>query len=190
MSLAMEELVQQLRLIEHPEGGYFREVYRSGAEPMASEGSTDKRGEVSPAFDERLIRNRLTSIYWMPTAASPIGWLCCNRAAHVHYYHAGASLTYHLLSPEGELSRQVLGPNLADGEVLQLVVPGGFWKAAQLESGEYCLLGEAVAPGFDFADFQFINGDQLSQKSALQAELSALQRFIKPDRRRDFRRYY
>lgn len=187
MNPTAQQLVEHLGLLAHPEGGYFRETFRSGAAPMASEGQTDLRGEVMPAYQERVPRNLLTSIYWMPTADSPIGWLCCNRAAHVHYYHAGASLTYHLVSPEGELTVERLGPNVLAGEVLQLSVPGGYWKAAELQTGEYCLLGEGVAPGFDFEDFQFIGEEQLRARTS---DLSSLCRFIKPDRRRDFQRYY
>lgn len=182
MNSTAQQLVQHLGLIAHPEGGYFRETFRSGAPPMASEGQTDLRGNALPAYAEKVPRNLLTSIYWMPTADSPIGWLCCNRAAHVHYYHAGASLTYHLVSPQGELTVERLGANVLAGEVLQLSVPGGYWKAA-----EYCLLGEAVAPGFDFEDFQFVSEEQLRTRSS---DLSKLRRFIKPDRRRDFDRYY
>ena len=43
----------------------------------------------------------------------------------------------------------------------QLIVPGGYWKAAVLESGEYGLLGEAVAPGFDYRDMTIAKLDDI-----------------------------
>lgn len=185
VSPSAAELIEHLKLIPHPEGGYFREVFRSGSAPMITRGATDPDGrlmqtEVGP-------RNVLTSIYWMVTRESPIGWLCINGSDHVHYHHAGDAVTYHVISPEGQLSTHRLGPNVAQGEVMQLVVPGGYIKAAELVDGSFGLIGEAVAPGFDFRDFTFISGDELHARFPAHA---ALERFVKPDRRRDFERYY
>ncbi|MGB3786551.1 MAG: cupin domain-containing protein, partial [Phormidesmis sp.] len=47
------------------------------------------------------------------------------------------------------------------GEVPQLLVPKGYWKAAVLESGEYGLLGEAVAPGFDYRDMTIAKAEEI-----------------------------
>ncbi|MEO0409016.1 MAG: cupin domain-containing protein, partial [Cyanobacteria bacterium P01_A01_bin.135] len=80
------------------------------------------------------------------------------------YFHAGASITYLLVDPEGNLHKTKLGPNLEQGEVLQLLVPGGYWKAAALETGEYGLLGEAVAPGFDYRDMAIATEDALRRQ--------------------------
>lgn len=185
MSPSVEELIEHLQLIPHPEGGYFREVFRSGSAPMVTRGATDPDGRVMDTSVGP--RNILTSIYWMVTRASPIGWLCINGSDHIHYHHAGESVTYHVISPEGQLRTHRLGADVARGEVMQLVVPGGYVKAAELTQGAYGLLGEAVAPGFDFQDFTFISEDEL--RSRFPQHL-ALLRFVKPDRRRDFERYY
>lgn len=62
---------------------------------------------------------------------------------HIHTHaHTGQSVTYHIIHPDGQYERQVLGPNVAEGEVLQFVVEGGCWKSVQLnEGGFYCLVG-------------------------------------------------
>lgn len=181
----VQKLVERLGLIEHPEGGFFRETYRSGAQPMASRGLTDPAGTLLKTEREGADRNVLTSIYWMPTRLHPLGWLCRNLSDHVHYFQLGSAVTYYVLL-DGQLTVQRLGPDVAAGEVLQLMVPAGAWKAAELESGAYCLLGEAVAPGFDFRDFQFVAEEELASSP----HFERLRRFVKPDQRRDFQRYY
>ena len=152
---ARESLRQGLGLIPHPEGGYFRETWRAGAEPMASRGGVDPGGDTVTFKGHE--RNTLTSIYWMVTAEAPFGWWICNASDHVHYWHGGGALTYHVVDPAtGAHTRTVLGPDAAKGEVLQFPVRGGHWKAAELRQGDdFCLIGEAVAPGWDFNDFRW-----------------------------------
>jgi len=72
-----QQLVDQLGLIPHPEGGFFREVYRSGAQPMASKGETDPAGATFATADRTPPeRNVMTSIYWLLNRESPVGWWC------------------------------------------------------------------------------------------------------------------
>lgn len=184
-------LIEALGLVPHPEGGYFREVYRSGAEPMRSRGGTDQEGTLMHTEREPPERNIMTSIYWLLDRQSPVGYWCNNASDHVHYFHAGAALTYFVLHPDGHLERQVLGSRLDRGEVLQLVVKGGCWKAVHLEQGEYGLIGEAVAPGFDFRDFQWGTREELTRAFPRIFESQPeLLRFFKPEVRRDFDAYY
>ncbi len=157
-----KEIIEQLELIPHPEGGYFREVYRSGAEPMRSKGATDEDGAVFK-FDDGDQRNLLTSIYWMLTEQSPIGWWCKNQSDHVHYHHLGATIEYLVIDENGAMCKHQLGADIRNGDVPQLVVPGGCWKTALKKKGEFALIGEAVAPGFDFRDFQFATSKVFKQ---------------------------
>jgi uncharacterized protein len=73
----------------------------------------------------------------------PIDHLHCNQSDILHYFQAGSAITYLLVSPAGELEKVKLGLNFAQGEVGQLLVPGGYCKAATLESGGYGLKGKA-----------------------------------------------
>ncbi|MBE9063036.1 cupin domain-containing protein [cf. Phormidesmis sp. LEGE 11477] len=132
------DLIKQLSLIEHVEGGYFSETYRA-AETI----ETDRVGTS---------RSMLTSIYYLLTDNRPIDHLHQNKSDIMHYFQAGAPITYILIDLEGNLTKPKLGMAIEHGEVPQLLVPKGYWKAAVLESGEYGLLGEAVAPGFDYRD--------------------------------------
>ena len=184
-------LITALGLVPHPEGGYFREVYRSGAGPMRSRGETDLAGTLMRTERTPPERNVLTSIYWMLDRQSPLGYWCNNASDHVHYFHAGAALTYFVLHPDGHLERQVLGPRVHLGEVLQLVVKGGCWKAVLLEEGEYGLIGEAVAPGFDFRDFRWGTPEELTRSfpNFFSAQPELL-RFFKREANRDFDAWY
>ncbi|MEM8829597.1 MAG: cupin domain-containing protein [Cyanobacteria bacterium P01_G01_bin.19] len=135
-----EEIIQHLGLVEHVEGGYFTETYRSELEV-----DTDR-------IDKK--RSILTSIYYMLTSDRPIDHFHRNQSDILHYFQRGSAITYLILSQAGELSKVKLGLDFARGEVAQLLVPGGYWKAAVLEQGEFGLLGESVAPGFDYRDME------------------------------------
>ncbi len=141
-----QQLIRQLALEPHVEGGYFR---RSYAAPHSV--TLDDRGE-------RLL---MSSIYYLLTEDSPVGHFHCNRSDIIHYWHRGWPLTYYLIDPQGALHTAVLGPDLEAGEQLQLMVPGGWWKASRLECGDYGLLSEAVSPGFDFTDMSLATAESL-----------------------------
>jgi uncharacterized protein len=142
--------IERLSLVEHVEGGYFAETYRAiETIPTAREGSD---------------RSTMTSIYYLLTDDRPIDHLHQNQSDIVHYFHAGSPITYLLIAPDGTLSRVKLGLDLTQGETPQLCVPGGYWKAAVLEAGEYGLIGEAVAPGFDYRDMTIAKADDLRSR--------------------------
>lgn len=141
------EIIEQLSLVEHVEGGYFSETYRSEYTI-----SCDRQGKE---------RNILTSIYYLLTDDRPVDHLHKNQSDIMHYFQAGSAITYLLVSPSGRLDKVKLGLNFANGEVGQLLVPGGYWKAAVLEAGEFGLLGEAVAPGFDYRDMEIAKAEDL-----------------------------
>lgn len=156
-----QNIIDTLKLEPHPEGGYFRRVYES-----------EQTGPIGPNKATRFL---LTCIYYLLTDKSPIGHLHTNRSNIIHFYHGGAPITYTLVPPSGELRRETLGSDLAQGQKLQLLVSGGWWKASQLESGEYGLISEAVAPGFDPEDMRFINQKEVdSQFPKLSTSLSHL----------------
>lgn len=154
-----QDLIEHLSLVEHIEGGYFYETHRSQQTI-----DTDREGKE---------RATLTSIYYLLTDDRPIDYFHRNRSDILHYFHQGSPITYLIITPEGKLTKVKLGINLARGEVPQLLVPGGYWKAAVLENGEFGLLGEAVAPGFDYRDMEIARSDYFrSQFPDLWTELA------------------
>lgn len=145
-----QDWIEKLSLVEHVEGGYFSESYRAAEEmPTPREGSA---------------RSVMTSIYYLLTDDRPIDHLHKNKSDIMHYFQAGSPITYILIDLEGTLKKVTLGLDVAKGEVPQLLVPGGYWKAAVLESGEYGLLGEAVAPGFDYRDMAIAKAEGIKQQ--------------------------
>jgi len=166
-------IVRALDLVPHPEGGYFREIYRSGAEPMTTKGKTDPaltiETERRADQEDQGHRNLLTSIYWMLTKKNCSGWWIINGSDHVHYHHSGATLLYYVVYPDGKFETHRLGQNLVAGDKPQLVVPGGAMKSCRVlfspEGCDYALIGEAVAPGFDFRDLTVVSEDQLKRSS-------------------------
>ena len=140
-----KQIIQHLGLVEHIEGGYFTETYRSNINV-----DTQREGKK---------RSVLTSIYYMLTSNRPIDRFHRNQSDILHYFQAGSAITYFILSPSGELTKTKLGLNFDGGETAQLLVPGGYWKAAVLEEGEFGLIGESVAPGFDYRDMEIATVD-------------------------------
>ena len=131
----------------------------------------------------------MTSIYYMLTRESGHQWWALNESDHVHYHHAGGRVTYHLVHADGTYERKTLGRDVANGETPQLVVKGGTYKAAVLDPGaEFGMIGEAVAPGFDFRDFSFVSAKQLSGRNA--SAYDETQRYVKPQPEDTFDHYY
>lgn len=88
----------------------------------------------------------------MLTSDDPHGYLHKNKSDIIHFHHLGSAIKYLIISPEGKIKEQILGPDIINGQLPQLVVNGGDWKVSQLCSGEYGLISEAVAPGFEYED--------------------------------------
>ncbi len=148
---SVADWVKYLKLEAHPEGGYFAETYRSqGMIP---------RQALSESFSGD--RNHSTAIYFLlgPEDRSAFHRL---QADEVWHFYAGGRLEISVIHPDGTLETLALGPNPANGESFQLVVPAGTWFGARPASGQYTLAGCTMAPGFDFADFEMANREQLT----------------------------
>jgi predicted cupin superfamily sugar epimerase len=138
------EIIRLLGLVRHPEGGWYRETYRS-AEKLASVG-------LPPRFGGE--RAFSTAIYFL-LERGDFSSLHRIKSDEVWHFYAGTCLTVRTISPAGEARSFVLGNDLNKGEVFQAVVPAGFWFGAEVTGeGPYSLAGCTVAPGFDFADFE------------------------------------
>ncbi|MEQ6123377.1 cupin domain-containing protein [Pseudotenacibaculum sp. MALMAid0570] len=141
--MTAQNIINKLELQEHPEGGYFKETYRSSGVIPNNVLSTNFKGD----------RNESTAIYFLLTSEKFSAFHKINQDEAWHFYK-GAPLKLHIISKEGNYSFIMIGNDLENGEVPQYVVKGGDWFAAEvLQKDAYTLVGCTVAPGFDFADF-------------------------------------
>ncbi|WP_339720278.1 cupin domain-containing protein [uncultured Paraglaciecola sp.] len=141
--MTAKQLAEALNLEAHVEGGYFRQTFKA-----------DHRPTIATENGERVT---MTSIYYLLSAESPIGHFHMNQSDIMHYFHMGDPITYYMLNPDGSLQQTILGPDPTKGQQMQMLVKGGTWKASKIpQDGQYGygLIGEAVAPGFDYADMQ------------------------------------
>ncbi len=143
--------VQKLDLQPHPEGGFYRETYRS-KENIAHSALPGRFGGE---------RSFATAIYFLLTAGNFSAFHRIQSDETWHFYQ-GSGITVSMIHPNGEYEEIRLGASLETGEVFQATVPAGVWFGSQLTSSEgWCLVGCTVAPGFDFADFEMAERDQL-----------------------------
>lgn len=159
--LSAEELVRRLELIRHPEGGWFRESYRST--------------EVVPAaaLPERFggPRSYSTSIYFL-LERGDFSALHRIKSDEMWHFYAGDPLTIQVITPPGVHRKIDLGRDIAAGQSFQAVVPAGCWFGAEMSgAGDYSLVGCTVSPGFDFADFEMGDRDELLRQYGAHAEI-------------------
>ena len=154
MKISAPEIINTLGLSPHPEGGYFKETYRS-------------TGVIST-----LQRNYSTAIYYL-LANGDKSHLHRIKQDEIWHFYLGGCLRLCMISPEGEYREVALGQDVLNGEHLQYVVPAGWWfGAAPAKGAEWSLVSCTVAPGFDFADFE------MADRKSLIAQFPHLEGFI------------
>jgi uncharacterized protein len=136
--------IDELKLIAHPEGGYYCETYRS-------ELSIPKEA-LPPGFTgPRLVS---TAIYFLLEGENFSAFHRL-RSDELWHFYAGSPIAVHVIEPNGGYSEIQLGGNPDAGDVLQAVVKAGRWFASRVRDPKtFALAGCTVAPGFDFADFE------------------------------------
>jgi uncharacterized protein len=135
--------IDHLQLKAHPEGGFYRETYRS-PERISSTGLPERfPGE----------RHFSTAIYFLLRSQDRSVFHRI-KSDELWHYHAGTSLSLYVLHGRA-LTVHKLGPDADKGDSLQVVIPANCWFGAKVEQpGSYTLSGCTVSPGFDFQDFE------------------------------------
>lgn len=131
-------IIDSLGLGPHPEGGWYREIYRSSGVVETPRGA----------------RSAVTTIYYLLPAGQVSRWHVVESDEVWHFYGGDVLELITYAAASGELCRYRLGG--AAGTQRVAVVPAGTWQAAR-PLGAYSLVGCTVAPGFDFADFRFVS---------------------------------
>ena len=151
---AADRRILGLGLVPHPEGGYFREVYRSDESLAAS--------ALPVRFGGR--RAFSTSIYFLLKSGEPSRFHRL-RSDELWHFYAGGPLRIHILGKKGGYRSIDLGRRPAAGQAYQAAVPRGSWFGAEvLRMHSYSLIGCTIAPGFDFADFALARRSDLLKR--------------------------
>ncbi len=153
--LSAEKIINLFDMKPLPnEGGYYTETYRAAE-------------KLPPAclplnFDEE--RNLSTTILYLITAKNP-SQLHRLKSDEVYHYYLGSPVTMLLLHPDGGSEIITLGQNLLKGQNVQVTVPRNTWQGCLIkEAGGFALMGCTVAPGFEPADFEAAERDELLRK--------------------------
>jgi predicted cupin superfamily sugar epimerase len=145
--------IENLKLLPHPEGGYYREVYR--ATEVIPHSALPQRFAGARAF--------ATSIYYLLEQGDFSAFHRIHSDETWHFY-AGGALEIFMLG-EGAPSSITLGADVAQGQHLQFTVPAGAWFASRPKpESAYSLVGCTVSPGFDFNDFTMADRRELSRE--------------------------
>jgi len=151
----MTDPIERLNLIPHPEGGFYREYYRSPLQVSSREGE----------------RSAATAIYFL-LREQDISHFHRLKHDELWCWHEGGLLTVHCLHPDGRYEQVLLGPE----KTYTAVIPAGTWFAGTVQ-GPHVLVTAVVAPGFEFQDFELASRSQLRdafpQHAALIAQLTS-----------------
>lgn len=127
-----DEVIRQLKLEPHPEGGHYRETFRDA--PV--EGA----------------RSASTSIYYLLAKDEVSHWHRVD-AVEIWHWYGGAPLKLSIAPADKPSSNFLLGDDLISGQHPQIMVPKYYWQSAR-SLGEWTLVGCTVAPGFEFLGFE------------------------------------
>lgn len=148
-------LIEQLHLEPHPEGGNYREIYRSSERVQTARG----------------IRSAITAIYYLLERSQIARWHVV-EADEIWHFYEGSPLELLAYDPQAPtLVRSVLG-DMTDGKERVAVIRRGVWQAAR-SLGDFSLVGCTVGPGFDFGDFRLVAG-LAGHRSHFEGELGTL----------------
>ena len=151
-----DELIKFYGLRAHPEGGYFRETYRSAEKAD---------------FPGIGARNFSTAIHFLLDAGAR-SRLHRIKADELWHFHLGGPLAIAQIYPDGRTENTILGTDIRAGQRLQHAVPAGCWfGACPGEGTEFSFVGCTVSPGFDFADFELGSRAELLRRFPGAAEL-------------------
>ena len=148
----ISQLIQQYNLQPHPEGGWYRQTYKS-KEEISGE-SLPQRFGGARAFS--------TAIYFLLEQGNFSAFHRIKSDECWHFY-AGHPLLIYIIHQNGELKIISLGNGFEKDQTFQYIVPANCWFAGRPAPGsEYCFVGCTVSPGFEFDDFELAEATSLS----------------------------
>lgn len=162
MSMSIVQLlINQFELQTHPEGGWYKQTYKS--EELIAASALPSRFPGDRSFS--------TVIYFLLEKGNFSAFHRIKSDECWHFY-SGDPLNVYIIHPDGKLETVRLGSDFEKGQQFQFVVPANCWFASRpAEESEFCFVGCTVAPGFDFEDFELANAGELSKQFPVHSEL-------------------
>jgi predicted cupin superfamily sugar epimerase len=151
MNKKAKEYIAKLQLNKHPEGGYYKEIYRAGE--LILPDHLPERYKSSRAFS--------TSIYFL-LEGNQVSTFHRLKSDELWHFYDGSTLIIYSIDDNGELKKINLGKNSNKGELFQVQIKHNVWFGAELiDKSSFALVGCTVAPGFEFEDFEIGKRDKL-----------------------------
>ncbi|XP_038057742.1 uncharacterized protein LOC119729232 isoform X4 [Patiria miniata] len=130
-----QDIINKLQLLPHPEGGFYRETYRS--ESKNSDGESHG-----------------TAIYYIMSKSDGLVWHRIRGKNELWHFYAGDPAEVLTAAPDGVLQKKtIFGPDIFQDQEPQFLIRADYWQMARC-LGEWTLFGCTVSPGFEFADFE------------------------------------
>ena len=150
--LTIDQLIGHYQLQPHPEGGWYKETYKSSEQIPAT--ALPVRFGGGRSFS--------TAIYFLLDQGNFSAFHKIKSDECWHFY-SGDILEVFVITPDGNLQITRLGSDISNGELFQFMVPANCWFASRpAAKSSYCFVGCTVAPGFDFADFELAAAKELA----------------------------
>lgn len=144
------QIIKHLSLKPHPEGGYYKEIYRCNIYTLIN-----KSGQN---------RSLSTSIYYL-LLSDQVSLLHELKSDEIWYHHLGSQLTIHCFDYKSGYKKLQLGSKVENEEMPQVIIPAGTIFGAEVNgSNTFVLTGCMVSPGFDFNDFKMTDRTGLLEK--------------------------
>ncbi len=150
-----EEIIKILHLKPLPfEGGFFRETYRSD-EIIEKRFLPSRYGSSKPYY---------TAIYYLITS-NTFSYIHRLPTDEIFHFYLGDPVIMLQLHPNGEKEEIIIGNDILNGEIPQILVPKNVWQGCMLkDGGNFALMGTTMSPGFDFSDLEIGKRDELIEK--------------------------
>lgn len=142
----VKKIIERLNLTSHPEGGFYREIYRSEEDIKRVDGES---------------RNAGTAIYFLLPTEVCTNW---HRVAsdELWHFYEGDKLVLEIIDADGNFRELSLCDSLAADCSYQQLVPQNCWQRAY-SKGAFSLVGCTVCPGFEFEDFEMREPKKLAK---------------------------
>lgn len=145
-------LIKRYSMIEHPEGGFYVETFRS-----------DINVEVKLNSQDVVIRPASTCIYFLIVSGN-FSRLHRIKSDEVWHFYLGGPMTVVEIDENG-CRETILGNNIEKGEIVQYCVKRDTWFGSFPNEGtSYSFVGCSVSPGFVYEDFELASRSKLLEE--------------------------